>query len=219
MPKKTTAAKKAPAVSRAKTRATKPKAAPRKPDISAVHDKKRRKPSFSIGTLVTHVSIAGISIAILLLLATLDPATFSTLPGKAERTPVAVQVGLEYDAPVKVEMLFARKQTAGYLSISNPSDHPIKISVPDSWSRTEVRGAPLTEFATEPPQFGFRRWSMPARTGMSMLLPESPSTVLFLSPSDPTAAITLRSVDAVSGEQFINVVLLNKEVETALWQD
>ncbi len=212
--KKKPAVKKSPSAAKVKPSAVKTMSLPRGKAIQA-----GRFRSFVDRTqVVTHLTIAASAIAVLLVLSSFDPVTFSTMPGKAE-TSHATQIGLEYDAPMKVEMLFARKNGAGYLSISNPTSRPLNISVPDSWRRTEVRGAPLTDFTSQPPEFGFRRWTMPAETGMSMILPTVPDDILFMSPSEPTAAITVRSVDVLSGEQFINVVLLNKQVETALWQE
>ncbi len=169
--------------------------------------------------ILMHLSIAGTAIVALLLLGSIDPLTFATLRGEADAPREQVEIGLEFDRSVALEMLFARKGAAGYLSIENPSDSIINVSVPAAWNRTEVRGKPIADFAVGQPDFGFRRWTMPPQSGMNMLLPSAPSDLLFSSPSETTAAITLRSVDLGSSQQFINVVLLNKQVEARLWEE
>ncbi len=178
-----------------------------------------RRRSFQPMQLLTHLSIAGTAIVVLLVLGSIDPGMFATLRGNAETGKEITQIGLEFDQPISVEMLFARKGKAGYVSIANTSGKMVKISVPEQWTRTEVRGKPISRFSSEPPELGFRRWTMPPQSGMSMLLPAAPAALRFLSPSQPTAAITLRSVDVASGEQFINVVLLKNEVEARLWEE
>jgi hypothetical protein len=166
--------------------------------------------------LATQLTIAGSAIAVLLLLGVIDRVTFATLPGKAAE-PLPATIGIEHDQPLRLSLLIARKEQAGYASFIHQSDETIHVSVPSTWTRVEVTGVPIGQVRSDVPVFGFTRWTLPAHAGVKMLLPEAPDSLFFDSTSAATAAIDLQTVDLVNLRANSRVVLLQKQALVSLW--
>ncbi len=164
-----------------------------------------------------HLLIAGSAIAVLLLLGVVESGTFSTGKSKAQGN-VPVSIGLEHEGPLSVSALFAKKENVGYLSFTNRSSATIHVSFPSSWRRTEVSGAPIAEFESDIPVFGFTRWNIPPYAGIKMILPEAPSAVLFDSSSKFTAAVELSMVDLDTLNQSDRVLLVQRQALAPLWE-
>ena len=165
--------------------------------------------------------IAGSAIALLLLLANVDRATFATRPSNAagpggSGSPVAI--GLEHDAQASITMLLARKEGAGYASVSNESDVPLFISLPADWKRTEVSGASLEAVKAEIPVFGFKRWTLPAKSAMKLEFPSAPSMLLFDNSSPSIAMVDLTTVDLGTRAAENKVVLVQTQTNVELWK-
>lgn len=168
--------------------------------------------------LVPQLTIAGSAIALLLLLGTIDRITFATRPSKAaEMLPATI--GIEYDQPLRLSVLVARKEQAGYTSITNQSDETVHLSVPSTWTRTEVTGVPLGRVTQDIPVFGFTRWTLPAHAGVNMLMSQAPNSFFFDSTSTLAAAIDLQTIDLVKLHASSRVLLLQKQLLVALWGD
>lgn len=190
----------------------------RQASVAALKTNVAKKRRFSAMNLAMHLVIAGSAATVLLLLGVVESSTFSTAKSTAEGT-LPVSIGLEYDSPLSVSAIFAKKENVGYLSFTNRSSKTIHVSFPSSWRRTEVSGAPIADFASEIPVFGFTRWTIPAYAGIKMLLPEAPSAVLFDSTSVHTAAIELSLVNLDTLSQSSRVVLLLKQALVPfLWE-
>jgi len=163
-----------------------------------------------------HVIIAGSAICVMLLLGVIERNTFATLQGDAEDA-VPVTIGLEHDGPLSMSVLFARKENAGYVSITNQSSETIRINLPSNWSRTEVTGADLKDVAQDIPVFGFSKWTLPGKAGIKLLMPSAPSAVFFDSVSTSTAAIDLKTIDLATLGVTNKVVLVQKQTLVPLW--
>lgn len=162
-----------------------------------------------------HLAIAGSAIAVLFFLGVVERNLFATRGSNAETVPATI--GLEHDSPLSLDVLFARKEGAGYVSIVNGSSETIHLSVPSSWSRTEVTGAQLSDVVSDIPVFGFTRWSLPGNAGIKMVLPEAPEAVFFDSTSDSTTAIDLKTIDLETSQVANKVVLVQKQSLVELW--
>ncbi len=169
---------------------------------------------FNIGM---HVLIAGSAIAVLILLGFVDRVTFSTLLSSAA-SDTATTIGLEFNEPLQLSVLIARKSQTGYASIKNDSTRLIRVSVPLDWKRTEVSGAALSDILSDEPVFGFVRWTMPAGSEIRFLTSEVPSSLLFQSTSTSTAAITIKTIDLGDYSVIDNTVLLKDKVLARLWE-
>lgn len=161
------------------------------------------------------LAIAASAVVVLVLLSAIERNTFATKPGDAAAPPVTI--GLEHEAPLSLTILFAKKETSGYVSLANLSGESIHISVPSRWKRSEVTGTDISNVVQEVPVFGFTRYSLPPGAGMKMLLPESPSSVLFDSTSDAIATIDLKTVDLTTSQMNRRVLLLQKQLLAPLW--
>ena len=163
-----------------------------------------------------HLIIAGSAIAVLMLLGIVDRVTFSTLPSKAA-LPLPATIGLEHEDPLTLSMIVARKQSAGYVSLTNRSDALIRVSMPSDWKRSEVTGAPLSAFLQDIPVFGFTRWTIPGHAGIKMSLIDAPDALFFDSNSDTTTQIDLQTIDLADLSASSRVVLLQKQTLVKLW--
>lgn len=177
-----------------------------------------KKPVTKRWHLAPQLTIAGSAITLLLLLGVIDRVTFATLPGKAAESMPAT-IGIEYEQPLQLSVLIARKEQAGYAAILNQSDETIHVSMPSSWSRTEVTGVPIAQVTSDIPVFGFTRWTLPAHSGLKMHLPQTPDSLFFDSTSAATAAINLQTVDLTNLKADSRVVLLQKQVLVTLWEN
>lgn len=168
--------------------------------------------------LGTHMLIAGSAIAVLMLLATIERNTFATRGTNAEDV-IPVSIGLEHTSPLSLSVLVARKEQAGYVSITNQSSETVYISVPSDWSRTEVTGARIQDVTSAIPVFGFTRWTIPGNAGIKMLVPTSPDVILFDSTSSAVTAVDLKAVDLTNSTTNSKVVLVQKQALVNLWEN
>ena len=210
--KKIVAARKAAPV---KSAAVKKAAAPIAKTAPAV-TMKAKKPARSLH-LGVQLAIAGSAIAVLLLLAAVERNVFATRGSDAAAVPVTIS--LEHESPLSLSLLFAKKETAGYVSIRNGSTEDIHVSVPSSWMRSEVTGAEISDVKSDIPVFGFTRWSLPKGAGMKMLLPESPEAVFIDSTSNAVTAVDLKAIDLTTSQVSNKVVLVQKQSLIRLWTD
>ena len=160
-------------------------------------------------------AIAGSAIAVLVLLAALERNVFSTHPSDAASVPATI--GLEHSSPLSLGVLFARKQGAGYVSITNNSNEAIHVSLPSSWTRTEVTGTELKNVTQDIPVFGFSRYGLPAGAGMKLLLPEAPGAVFFDSTSSAVTAVNLKTIDLTTSQSDSRVILVQSQSLVPLW--
>lgn len=162
-----------------------------------------------------HLAIAGSAIAVLFFLGVVERNIYATRGSNAESVPSTI--GLEHDSPLSLSVLVAKKPGAGYVSMTNESNETIHISVPSSWTRTEVTGAPLADVSSDIPVFGFTRWKLPGKTGIKMLLPETPDAIFFDSVSEATTAVDLKTIDLETSQVSNRVVLVQKQSLVELW--
>ncbi len=194
--------------------------------VQAVQASKPLKSQVTIKPLITkkprslhlgmHAIIAGSAICVMLLLGVLERNTFVTKQSSAEDA-VPATIGIEHNAPLSMSILLARKEQAGYVSITNQSSGTIHINLPSVWTRTEVTGALLKDVAQEIPVFGFSRWTLPGKAGMKLLMPSAPSALFFDSVSASTAAIDLKTIDLTTYDVTNRVILVHKQTLVPLW--
>ncbi len=160
-------------------------------------------------------AIAGSAIAVLVLLAAIERNVFSTHPSDAASVPATI--GLEHSSPLSLSVLFARKQDAGYVSITNNSNEAIHVSLPSSWTRTEVMGTELKNVTQDIPVFGFSRYGLPAGAGMKLLLADAPDSVFFDSTSSAVTAVNLKTIDLTTSQSDSRVILVQNQSLVPLW--
>jgi len=167
--------------------------------------------------LGTHFFIAVAAFGVLALLGAIDHDKFATRLSSAKLENSAT-IALEYEGPLSISMLVARKPGAGYASLTN-GNQQIVLHVPSSWTRTEVTGASLSDVRAGVPTFGFTSWTLPPRAGIKFSVPSMPETLIFSTTSSATAAINLKTVDLAEGaaDAGSRVVLLKGTAAAPLW--
>lgn len=185
---------------------------PLQASVQPVETKQPESRKFLIGL---QFAIAGSAIAVLVLLAAIERNVFATRPSSAASVPATI--GLEHTSPLSLSLLFARKDGAGYVSITNGSSEDIHVNLPSNWTRTEVMGTDLKNVTQDIPVFGFSRYALPAGAGMKLLLPNSPSAIFFDSPSSAVAAVDLKTIDLLTSHTDSRVVLVQKQSLVPLW--
>jgi hypothetical protein len=169
--------------------------------------------------LGTQMLIAISAMAALALLGFVDRNMFSAALGRAEpTTTVSIDVGLEHEGPADLTMLIARKGPLGYTEIKNTSDKPLKISLPEKWERTEVSGGNMWLVEQSDPEFGFVKWTIPAKMGMSLRAPQVPDEIVFHSPSGQTASVRITSVDLEDSARNERTLLFQNVAQAKIWQ-
>jgi hypothetical protein len=170
--------------------------------------------------LGTQVAIAVSAMAVLALLGVVDRSMFSAALGNAKNSaPVVTEIGLQHETPAAVDMLVARKGDLGYVDVNNTSAFPLKISLPETWERTSVRGGSIWLVTQEDPEMGFVRWTLPAKMGMTLRTKQVPDSILFHSPSGQTASVRITSVNVATDEKFEHSLLFQNTAEAKIWTD
>lgn len=186
-----------------------------KPAVVTALPSKRRSLLASLGF---QVFIAGSAAVVLLALGVVGQGLFATHGSQAADTPPAT-VGLDHSSPLALSFVIARKELAGYVNITNDSPDPIRVSLPSTWQRVEVRGAALTDFPADIPAPDVVRWTIPGRAGIRLVLSAVPSSVHFDSVAASSAAVTVKSIDLTTEQIRTNVLLLKERATTGLWND
>ncbi|HRH93137.1 MAG TPA: hypothetical protein PKV72_01250 [Candidatus Peribacteria bacterium] len=176
-----------------------------------------RVTSWNLGT---QIAIAVSAMMVLALLGVVDRNVFSAALGNAEKTApeVAIDIGLEHDGPADLSLLVARKGTLGYVEVSNTSNAPLKLSLPETWQRNEVRGGSIWLVTEEDPEFGYIRWMLPPKMSMTMKAKTAPDVITFHSPSGQTASIRVKSVDLTTDAKNERTLLFQTVAQVKLWQ-
>ncbi len=170
--------------------------------------------------LGTQVAIAVSAMAVLAVLGVVDRSMFSAALGNAKNSAAVVaEIGLQHETPTAVDMLVARKGELGHIEINNSSAFPLKVSLPEDWERTEVRGGSIWLVTQEDPDFGFIRWTIPAKMGMTLRTKQAPDSVLLHSPSGQTASVRITSVDLATDEKHERTLLFQNTAEAKIWTD
>lgn len=165
--------------------------------------------------------IAGGATFLLLGLSVVASNTFATLHTRASilPSPTHLTIGMEYEGATSLTLDISRKGSIGYVMVSSDRNHALKISLPASWHRTEVRGVPLQDVTSEPPTFGFVRWTLPPGAGMTLKSFDVPDFITFTTPSKDLARITVNAIDVIEDTLIPHAVLLNGKSTVNLWEE
>lgn len=104
-----------------------------------------------------HARLAGLTLLLLLLFGITNVRMEQK---RAELVPI-VTIAVEH-ATTAALTLTRTESGVGPVDIRNDSQEVLYISLPESWTRDEVRNAPLSSIVGEDPSLGFRRWSFPS---------------------------------------------------------
>ncbi|MDO8468578.1 MAG: hypothetical protein Q7S29_02365 [Candidatus Peribacter sp.] len=126
-----------------------------------------------------------------------------------------IEIGLEHTKPVTLSLSFTTNGAKGVMDIRHDALETVYVSLPSTWTKREVGGVPLTAVTSDPPSFGFTRWSVPAGALVSFDV-TPPATILLHNPSGIPAEIRLTRVDLTKNAVERDIILV-QEGSALLW--
>lgn len=150
------------------------------------------------------------------LVGTLLLGTMKRLSMQAEsaaRPPVDVAV--EHGASLTFTVTASAGQGRGIVELGRDGTETVHVSVPETWQRREVRGAPLEAAIGEPPAMGFRRWTIPPGATLSFWMDDAPR-IRIQNPSGKALLVESKRVDVRTGKVEKEMTLV-KDGPLDLW--
>ena len=143
-----------------------------------------------------------------------------TAPGvmRSLQQPASIQeeisvMAVEHTDPLSLEILVSSLSDESIVDIESDARNSIYVSVPESWERREVRGAPINKTGPEEPMFGFRRWTLPAGAGISFRVPGNLQSMLLQNPSGIPVKAELTRIDVQTGETDKDIILVDDQAQ------
>lgn len=119
-----------------------------------------------------------------------------------------IDIGIEHAQPLSLRLVAGLVKQNTFVEITNEGEESIKISVPTSWERAEVRDAALKDVLSEPSSFGFTRWTFPPKSTVSFRSPGIHTRFLVHNPSAVSIKIDFVTVDIEGNQAETKVILL-----------
>jgi hypothetical protein len=117
-------------------------------------------------------------------------------------------IAVEHQDPLTVAISVARNPHGRLVELTHSGGKTIFASVPQSWERTEVRGAPLASITADTTEFGFTRWTLPAGATIVFRTDDMFDAISFANPSPAPLALRLVTVDLPSSRTNIESVIV-----------
>jgi hypothetical protein len=99
----------------------------------------------------------------------------------------------------------------GPVDIRNDSDETVHVSIPETWQRDEVRGAPLASVIADEPSLGFRRWALPARSSVTFMADHLWNKLHIRNISDVPLRLKVVTVDVDNATGVTESTLIDDE--------
>lgn len=125
------------------------------------------------------------------------------------------EMGLEHAKPVTLSIALTVNGPRGVADIRHDALETVRVSLPSTWVRREVKGAPLSAVTAEDATFGFARWHIPPGVLISFDI-APPASLVLHHPSSIPAEIELTRVDLAQGSVERDIVLV-QEGSQVLW--
>lgn len=154
---------------------------------------------------------SGLIVLVMLLSARTAMRTAAPAP-----VPQSVTIGVEHSSRCDISVTASKDATPGLLQIRSNGTGTVILLLPLSAELREVRGMLLSAVKKEQPQFGYRRWQLPAGVTFSFSLPTSPSSLSVQTPSDAPMLLKTRSIELKTGKVEDESTLLQKG-QTVVW--
>lgn len=125
-------------------------------------------------------------------------------------------IGVEHADSLSMRLEYATRGTAAMIHIEHDGEHPIAVSVPSLWRQQEVTGAELKGFRQDDSVFGYARWRMPAKSGMTFFIPRAPGHIVIHHPSAATLKLSTTNVNLENDTVEKNIFLM-QEGSVRIW--
>ena len=167
-------------------------------------------------TINKHLILSGIALTIAALIG--GQSVLDSVNQKAsllEKQGTAI-IAIEHTSPASIRFEISFKENSALLHLIN-KEADIAISLPEDWQRGEVKGVSLSSIKSDPPAFGFIRWSIPKNIQIQFRIPNTPTKAIVHNPSESSLKVTLATLNLETDEFNQNIFLL-KEDPVTLWE-
>lgn len=128
----------------------------------------------------------------------------------------SIDIGVEHENPASMRLDMTTLEGTGITEITNESPETLRISLPSTWTRREVRNVALSDVTSDPPSFGYMRWHIPAGGLVSFKMFTAPDRIVMHNPSGFPLKVRFANVNLETQEVVRDVILVN-ESPTPLW--
>lgn len=142
----------------------------------------------------SHVKIGFLALCLALLIGV--PAAWLSGPGMP--TAPTTNIAVEHAAPVTLHVTRMASSGTNVLEIGFAGTGSIALHVPASWTRQEVRGAPLDSVTQQPQDWNFVRWTLPAGATVRYDAP-NPGRITLHNPSAIPITVSVTTVNVRTG--------------------
>lgn len=124
-------------------------------------------------------------------------------------------IGIEHAEPLRLSIAFSIGKQSSIISVEHDSLETVRLSLPEDWRRDEVRGSVLSRITSDPPEFGYRKWHLPAGSLVSFRTDIPWKQLTLHNPSGVPLTVRVTTVDLLMGTSETNAILV-KDVPVPL---
>lgn len=151
-------------------------------------------------------------VAIAALLPLLIWGGYNASHGRLSIQSKPVEIGVEHSAPASMTITRSAGKATSLTDVRNDSTNPLSVSLPDDWERGEVKGAPLSALIGDGPNFGFRRWTLPAGMSVSFSAPYAWNELTLHNADESALHIKIITIDVERGTSETESYLVKDQV-------
>lgn len=141
-----------------------------------------------------HVKIGFLALCLALLIA----LPIAWLSRHASPIAPSTAIALEHDHPVTLQVTRMASSGTNVIEISFAGTGTIALHLPSSWTRMEVRAAPIERVIGEPQEWSFMKWTMPAGAIVRFDAP-NPGRITLHNPSGIPVTVSTTTVNVRAG--------------------
>jgi hypothetical protein len=122
-----------------------------------------------------------------------------------------LSIGIHHDGNAAVTLTKSVGTRPQLIDIGNDGAGTVRISLPASWERGEIRGAALASIVADEAMYGERRWHIPAGATLSFRNALPPRSWTIRNPSGLPLRLRIVTADMEAGTVEREVYLLAEE--------
>jgi hypothetical protein len=130
---------------------------------------------------------------------------------RPKQEDLSVTIGLEHGTGMALALTVTNGSGGAIIDIGHDAVTLIAVSVPTTWTRTEVRGVPLSSVTSQEAALGFTRWTLPAGASVTYRSNERIGEVILRSGSNTPFQVKLTTVEGRTGQALHDVFLAGSE--------
>ncbi|MDD4318704.1 MAG: hypothetical protein PHW10_00025 [Candidatus Peribacteraceae bacterium] len=133
-------------------------------------------------------------------LAVLSSVIVQRRPQPASLPPMT-DIAVEHAQPLRLSVIAGSGTASSLIDFALDGDaESASLTLPDTWTLREVRGARLEDVTSERPSLGYIRWSAPRGAVLSLRVPQLPGALVVHNPSQVPLYLHTKRIDLRTGE-------------------